>query len=344
MLTKLLGTCFFWAAWTVAFAVLIYKLRRKPKFLIPAIAIMLGIAAIPIIDKLYNPTALDQINPEMVWDVHAMALPSLKTYDFHGIYFAYDPATEPIGPGTRLAFMPSGFVDWPDAFLEASRNNVPPPPGAFLGMPSPRRAMHIDATGTLLVADPASSWDWADPSIKQANRHTASFIKTFRNLDWYEDTFRFRRMVNIKSKPDWWPTRGDVSKHHSYGRYVPGRPAAYRIVSCTYLWDADGGMIGGFGPGITTQVFTGPHELIIEDFSDPTPRRIGFRLLGQNAKSIGPMQVSQDGSVGYIPDNSSNLVWLIPLYKAWEYLDSTAPPTTPDSSLHNAQSPSRRAP
>lgn len=326
MLFKFLGTCFFWVGWIAAFVFVAYTLRRKPRLLFPSLAVILGIAALKLFYRLPNPTALEQINPEMVWDVQSMSMPGIRSREVSGMYFAFDPDAEPIGPGTRLAVMPYGFADWTDALVEASRNKIPPPPGAFVGMPTPRLAMHIDPTGTLLVADPASSWDWADPSIKQANTHFSSFNDSFRNVDWFEDTFRFRRMVNTDSKPSWWPTRGDVAKHHTYGKYVPGRPAVYRIVSCTYLWDANPGMIGGFGPGNTVQVFTGPHELIIEDFSTPTPRRIGFRLLGQNSRNINYMQISHDGSVGYIPDYTNNAVWLIPLYKAWEYLDATPAP------------------
>lgn len=333
MLTKLLGTCFFWAAWTVAFAVLIYKLRRKPKFLIPAIAIMLGIAAIPIVDKLYNPTALDQINPEMVWDVHAMDLPTIKTHEFHGIYFAFDPTAGPIGPGTRLAVMPYGFYDWTDAYIEAIRNHTPPPPGAFVGTPPPYRVMQIDPTGTQLLLNAASSWNWADPSIKLAYTHLAT----------YKESKGLRKVVDPEAKPDWWPEQGDVAQHHTYGFFVPGRPAVYRVVSCTYLGESSGSGLGVM-PGIRAKIFTGPHEIIIEDFSTTTPRRIGFNLKGSRSRSISGMTISHDGSVGYTLDYINNRVWLIPLYKAWEYLDSTSPPTTPDSSSHSAQSPSRRAP
>ena len=326
MLFKLFSTCFFWLGWVAAFTAIAYVLRKKPGLLFPSLAVMLGVAAFVILYHRPNPTALKQINPEVVFDVQAMSLPGIRTREISGMYFAFDPDTEPTGPGTRLATMPYGFADWTEAFVDASRKNIPPPPGAFVGMPAPRLAMHIDPTGTRLVADPASSWDWADPSIKLANRHLAALSESFRNVDWYEDTYWFRRKVNTDTKPSWWPTRGDVAKHHSYGNYVPGRPAIYRIVSCTYLWDANPGMIGGFGPGNTTQVFTGPHELILEDFSTPKPRRVGFRLLGHNTKSIGFMQVSHDGSVGYIPDNAGDIVWIIPLYKAWEFLDSTPAP------------------
>lgn len=277
---------------------------------------MLGIAALPLVTRANNPTALDQINPERAWDLQAMPLPDLNSMQSREIFFASAANGELIGPLSKVAVFERKPEDWPDSYGEAIRNNIPPPPGAFVGMPRPDRVLYINQAGTYLLNDSRSSWDWSDPTIKYAS-----------NFIGKPDQMRtLRPSENPKVKPEWWPKSGDVAKHHTHGYFVPGRPAFYRVVSCKYLWDSNPGMIGGFGPGNTVSVFTGPHELILEDFSTTPSRRVGFRLQGRNSKSIGNMYVSHDGMVGYIPDNTSNYVWLIPLYKAWENLDSTSPP------------------
>jgi hypothetical protein len=298
------------------FAKNLKQTSRKVRLLVVFVVVSISVGYISY--RIYNPTALEQINPEMVWDVNAMQLPGLLNADrFHGMYFAADPDTKFLGPGTRIAVLGRFADKGTDALVEANRKNTPPPPGAFAGLPTPIKAVRIDPTGTVLSPLlPEFEWDWADPTIKWASAHLAP----------YRETRTLRNTVDKDAKPDWWPMFGDVAKHHTYGNFVPGRPAVYRVVSCTYLWTSNGGMIGGFGNGQPSRECTGPHELILEDFSGPAPRRVGFRLLGQNTRNLGSMMVTHDGSIGYILDRKNNAVWFIPLYKAWDYLDSNPPP------------------
>lgn len=305
---------------TITACVLAKKLSQVPRKLrMLAVFLVVSSSAGYISYRIYNPTALEQIKPEMVWDVDAMQLPGLITAQrFHGMYFAVDPGTEYLEPGTRVAILDKNADQSTDALVEASRKHTPPPPGAFVGLPVPNKASKIGPTGQAFSPLNAElDWDWSDPSIKWASRHLAP----------YRETKTLQQTIDPEAKPEWWPKLGDVADHHTFGNFVPGRPAVYRTVSCTYLWTSSGGFVGFSGQ--PSRQYTGPHELIIEDFSGPTPRRVGFRLLGQNVRNLdGSMIVTHDGSIGYILDRQHDAVWLIPLYKAWDYLDSN-PPSTP---------------